>query len=229
MDLKSLKDSLHEARSDGIDVRALVIINPGNPTGQCLSQENMKEVIEFCHDERIVLLADEVYQTNIYQPEEPPFHSFKKVLRSMGDEFQRMELFSFHSISKGMIGECGRRGGYVECVNIDDDVLDQIYKLASISRCPNIHGQIMVDLMTNPPVEDDPSYGLYKHETDSIFESLKRCATKLAACFHSLEGMSCNDAQVSCMSSLSYVCLRRRSRLPSRPTWLPMRFMQQNC
>lgn len=195
MDLKSLKDSLHEARSDGIDVRALVIINPGNPTGQCLSQENMKEVIEFCHDERIVLLADEVYQTNIYQPEEPPFHSFKKVLRSMGDEFQRMELFSFHSISKGMIGECGRRGGYVECVNIDDDVLDQIYKLASISRCPNIHGQIMVDLMTNPPVEDDPSYGLYKHETDSIFESLKRCATKLAACFHSLEGMSCNDAQ----------------------------------
>jgi hypothetical protein len=37
----------------------------------------------------------------------------KKVAReTLGCE--RLELFSFHSTSKGLIGECGRRGGYME-------------------------------------------------------------------------------------------------------------------
>ena len=59
-------------------VRALVFINPGNPTGQCLSERNLKDLIHFCHKESIVLLADEVYQQNIYQ-DERPFVSAKKV------------------------------------------------------------------------------------------------------------------------------------------------------
>ena len=29
-----------------------------------------------------------------------------------------VELFSYHSVSKGFLGECGRRGGYMEMVNI---------------------------------------------------------------------------------------------------------------
>lgn len=195
MDVENLAGSLRTARDKGIDVRAMVVINPGNPTGQCLSQDTIRRVIEFCHKERIILLADEVYQTNIYYPEQRPFHSFKKVLRSMGAAYNDQELFSFHSISKGMVGECGRRGGYVECTNIDDAVLDQLYKMASISLCPNVQGQIMVDLMTNPPKEGDPSYPKYREEYDAIFESLKRRAALLAQCFHHMEGMTCNDAE----------------------------------
>ena len=61
------------------------------------------------------MLADEVYQANVYMPDSLPFHSFKKVLKNMGPEYESFELFSFHSVSKGMIGECGRRGGYFEC------------------------------------------------------------------------------------------------------------------
>jgi glutamate--glyoxylate aminotransferase len=59
-------------------VRALVFINPGNPTGQCLSEGNLRDLIHFCHKENIVMLADEVYQQNIYQ-DERPFISAKKV------------------------------------------------------------------------------------------------------------------------------------------------------
>ncbi|KAI7907038.1 pyridoxal phosphate-dependent transferase [Cokeromyces recurvatus] len=195
LDRDDLEKSLEEAQKKDINVRALVIINPGNPTGQCLSEENIREIIRFCHEKRIVLLADEVYQSNIYQPQHRPFHSFKKVLRSMGPEYQDQELFSFHSTSKGMIGECGRRGGYFECVNIDTEVMDQLYKIASISLCPNVHGQIMVDLMTNPPVEGDPSYPQYKAEIEAIYQSLTRRAEKLAKCFNNLEGVTCNDAE----------------------------------
>ena len=63
--------------------RAMVLINPGNPTGQVLSAFNLEEVIDFCQKERLVLLADEVYQTNIYNPKKP-FHSCKSILKKMG-------------------------------------------------------------------------------------------------------------------------------------------------
>ncbi|CAO3596296.1 unnamed protein product [Absidia cylindrospora] len=195
LEVHDLKKAVDKARDNGADMRALVIINPGNPTGQCLSIDNMRDIIEFCHNERLVLLADEVYQTNIYKPQSRPFHSFKQVLSSMGEKYNDQELFSFHSISKGMIGECGRRGGYVECVNIDDKVMDQLYKIASVSLCPNVQGQILVDLMTNPPVPGDESYPQYQEEVDAIYQSLIRRSTKLAGCFNSLEGMTCNEAE----------------------------------
>lgn len=41
-----------------------------------------------------------------------PFVSVKKVVRDLGKDFEGFELASFHSTSKGIIGECGRRGGY---------------------------------------------------------------------------------------------------------------------
>ncbi|KAG2194018.1 hypothetical protein INT47_009909 [Mucor saturninus] len=80
-------------------------------------------------------------------------------------------------------GQClynaGRCGGYFECVNLDNHVLEHIYKLASVTICPNIHGQIMVDLMYDPPHEGQVSYPLYQSEIASIYNSLKRHSKKL--------------------------------------------------
>ncbi|KAK9767227.1 alanine transaminase [Basidiobolus ranarum] len=195
MDIGELKKSVDTARQNGTDVRALCIINPGNPTGQCLAEQNMREVIEFCQREKLVLLADEVYQENIYMPRTRPFHSFKKVLKSMGPGFDDVELISFHSISKGMIGECGRRGGYFECQGIEQEVVDEMYKISSVSLCPNVQGQIMVDLMVNPPKPGDESYDLYQKEIDDIYQSLKRRSNLLCDAFNELEGVTCNKAE----------------------------------
>lgn len=197
LDVKQLTEIVTKARKQGTDVRALVIINPGNPTGQCLSAENMQEIVTFCYQQRLVLLADEVYQTNIYEPEHRPFTSFKKALMDHPSPEVRegLELVSFHSISKGMIGECGRRGGYYDCVNLDTQVLDQIYKMASVSLCPNLHGQILVDLMCNPPREGDPSYESYTKEIKAIYESLRRRSKKLEATFNRMEGVTCQPAE----------------------------------
>jgi glutamate--glyoxylate aminotransferase len=57
--------------AQGQRVRGLVFINPGNPTGQCLTEANLRDLIEFAVDNEIVLMADEVYQSNIYQDEKP--------------------------------------------------------------------------------------------------------------------------------------------------------------
>ncbi len=55
-----------QATADGKTVRALVVINPGNPTGGVLGRENQNDVVQFCEKNKLVLIADEVYQTNVY-------------------------------------------------------------------------------------------------------------------------------------------------------------------
>ncbi len=66
---------------------------------------NWPQVINFAHRHRLVLLVDEVYQVNCYEPS-LPFVSFRKVLSTMPKEIAaNQELFSFHSVSKGVIGE----------------------------------------------------------------------------------------------------------------------------
>lgn len=105
--------------------------------------------------------------------------------------YKSQELFSFHSVSKGVVGECGMRGGYVECLNIDPDVIAEMYKLCSVGLCSNTSGQVLVDLMVDPPKPGEPSYELYQRETTETYESLKRRAVKLVKFFNSLEGVTC--------------------------------------
>lgn len=62
-----------QARAEGKTVRALVVINPGNPTGGVLSRANQDAIVKFCEEEKLVLIADEVYQTNVYAGIPPPF------------------------------------------------------------------------------------------------------------------------------------------------------------
>ncbi|EPQ30985.1 uncharacterized protein PFL1_01174 [Pseudozyma flocculosa PF-1] len=203
LDVEAMARSIDEARARGTDVRALVIINPGNPTGQCLLEQNIRDLVRMAHDKRIVLLADEVYQANIYQPETRPFVSFKKVVRDFSkssDAAERriadeVELVSFHSISKGVSGECGRRGGYFELVNIDAAVEAEVYKMASISLCPSLQGQIGVDMLVKPPREGEPSYDVYRRETEAIHATLLERSEKMAAKFDALPGVEVQPAQ----------------------------------
>lgn len=192
MKIPELEKSLAAAQKKGISVRGIVVINPGNPTGQTLDVQNMREIVEFCHRHSLVLMADEVYQTNIYTP--TPFTSFKKVLSEMSDATIRksVQLVSFHSVSKGFLGECGQRGGYFELTNIDDGVANQLYKLASISLCSNVTGQLTTGLMVQSPKEGDVSYAQYIGERDGILASLKRRALVVAKALNELEGVKCN-------------------------------------
>ena len=74
--------------------------------------------------------------------DERPFVSCKKVMMDMGEPYSKHELLSFHTVSKGALGECGLRGGYVETTNIHPGTVDQIYKIASINLSPNTTGQV---------------------------------------------------------------------------------------
>jgi len=194
MEVSELERAYDDSVSKGVKPRALVIINPGNPTGQVLDRKNMEKAIDFCHRKNVILLADEVYQENVYTKDKP-FVSFKKVLCEMGEKYASLELASFHSVSKGIVGECGKRGGYMELVNFAPEVKSEVYKLASVGLCPNVVGQLMVGLMVRPPKEGEESYALYKKERDAVYESLRRRANLLNEALNKLEGVSCNPPE----------------------------------
>lgn len=194
LELNELKQQLQAARNAGKTVRALVVINPGNPTGQVLSEENQRDIVKFCKDEGLILLADEVYQENVYAVGKK-FNSFKKIARSMGLEDKDIAIISYQSVSKGYYGECGRRGGYMEVTGLPKDVKDQLYKLASVNLCSNISGQILMSLVMNPPKPGDESYERFAQERDGILSSLARRAKVLTEAMNKLEGVSCNAAE----------------------------------
>jgi aspartate/methionine/tyrosine aminotransferase len=184
-----LESSLREAEAQGIQVRAICVINPGNPTGSVMDRDNVAMVIRFAKAHDLAILADEVYQENVYL-EGDRFVSFAKVLVELGE--QDVSLFSFHSCSKGFMGECGQRGGYMELRNIPADVVAQILKLQSVGLCANLTGQMTTYCMVCPPRPGQPSHPLYVQERDAILDELKRRAVLLAEGLNRIPGIQCN-------------------------------------
>lgn len=194
LDIQELRHALREARKY-CHPRALCIINPGNPTGQVQSRKCVEDVIQFAAEEELFLMADEVYQDNIYA-QGCHFHSFKKVLFEMGPEYYNtVELASFHSSSKGYMGECGFRGGYMEIINMGPLVKAQLNKLVSVRLCPPVPGQVMMDLVVNPPQPGEPSYEQFTSEKWAVLNNLAEKAKLTEEGFNSIPGIHCNPVQ----------------------------------
>merc|ERR1719189_1623118 len=188
---------LQRAIKDGkkkCDVRAIVVINPGNPTGQVLTRANIESVIKFAYDEHLFIFADEVYQHNVYD-QNSAFHSFKKVIMEMGFPYSEMEMASFMSCSKGYMGECGMRGGYAEIVNMDPSVMAMLQKSISARLCPTVLGQACMDLVVNHPEPGEESFESWSKEKEAVLASLARRAEMVASSLNSIPGLSCNTVQ----------------------------------
>ncbi len=181
-----LTDSYEKAQAEGVNAVGIVVINPGNPTGALLSRDNITMVIRFARDRHLAIIADEVYQENVYR-EDLHFVSFARVMYEMKE--QEVPLFSLHSVSKGFLGECGHRGGYLEIRNVPPDVLAEFIKQQTISLCANVDGQLATYLMVAPPRPGDESYSTYVKERDAVLESLKAKASLLGEAVNRIPGM----------------------------------------
>jgi aspartate/methionine/tyrosine aminotransferase len=184
---QALTRSYDQARRDGTIPVGIVVINPGNPTGAVLPAENMRMIVRFARTHQLSIIADEVYQENVYE-QSLQFYSFAKILEEMRE--RDVTLFSLHSVSKGFLGECGHRGGYVEFRNMPDEVLAQFVKLQSISLCANLAGQFATYMMVAPPVRGEESHELYLRERDAILADLKLKAEILGKGVNNIQGMS---------------------------------------
>jgi aspartate/methionine/tyrosine aminotransferase len=114
----------------------------------------------------------------------------------MGAPFSdNVELVSMHSVSKGILGECGLRGGYVEFHNVDLFASDMLYKLKSVELCSNTVGQLSTYLMCDPPKEGRESSECvtqYQNERSEIFNGMKERAMLLTDTFNQMDNTSSN-------------------------------------
>lgn len=192
-DSRQIRKLIDARQAEGIDIKALVVINPGNPTGAILTEKDIKALIDIAAEHGIVLIADEVYQENVFVGE---FISMKKVLAKLvkqdPQQYLTVQLALLHSTSKGVSGECGQRGGYMELYGFTDNVKDVIFKLASINLCLVVSGQALMELMVNPPKPGDPSYELYDDETSQIKRELLERATALHHAFDKMDDVTCS-------------------------------------
>ncbi len=184
-----LVESIQKAHKNKINVKAIVVINPGNPTGAILDKPSIMQVINFAEENDLAIIADEVYQENLYGGE---FISFAKAI---GD--RNIPLFSLHSVSKGFYGECGQRGGYLEVRNpppVSNGNLsftELLFKVSSVNLCSNTIGQSLVYLMVNPPQRNTDAYELFTKEKQTILDDLFAKATIIRGSFESMDGMEC--------------------------------------
>ncbi|MBW2276620.1 MAG: aminotransferase class I/II-fold pyridoxal phosphate-dependent enzyme [Deltaproteobacteria bacterium] len=190
LDVSTLEESLTTAERDGVKVKAIVVINPGNPTGAVMDLETIRALIDFAREHRILIIADEVYQENVYGAE---FASFAKML---GDD-RSVPLVSLHSISKGFYGECGHRGGYLEVrnppavVGTDNNLVDLLLKVASVNLCPNTVGQLLTYLMVTPPEAGTEPHTLFVEERARILDDLHQKATMIREAFEQMDSVEC--------------------------------------
>ena len=189
LDRSILEDAITQAGRQGVTVKAIVVINPANPTGAVLPKESGKQVVEFAREHGVAIIADEVYQDNLYGAE---FISFAKLVGE-----QDIPLFSLHSTSKGFCGECGHRGGYVEVRNpprITDSgisFMDVLLKQASVCLCSNTIGQALTYLMVKPPPEGSPPHKRFVQEKEGILAALYEKAQMIRAAFEQMDGVRC--------------------------------------
>ena len=192
---KEFASIIRQSKSRGITPRCIIIINPNNPTGAVYGQPHLESVIELAAEERLLLLADEVYQENVFPPSE--FKSCKFALRSlqathaMDEKYSTLQLISLQSVSKGMVGEGGQRGGYFEAAGFSPFCKQQIQKLVTYTLQPTTVGQVLIECMVNPPQPGQASYPQYKQEYDSIFQRLKQKAEALYDAFKRMPGIVC--------------------------------------
>ncbi len=189
LDRAAIETPLIEAQEAGVKVKAIVVINPGNPTGAILDEASMGQVIDIAEEYGLAIIADEVYQDNLYGN---AWFSFARVLGS-----RQVPLFSLHSVSKGFYGECGHRGGYVEVRNpplvagCQLGFLDVLRKQASVSLCSNTCGQVLTYLMVTPPAPGSASYPTFSSEREKVLRDLYEKAVMIREGFSAMEGVEC--------------------------------------
>ena len=110
--------------------KAVLLCNPGNPTGVVYSREDMLQIGEFCRRHDLFLISDEVYREFCYR-DEPHFSA----LNIPGLE---QNVIMVDSVSK-RYNLCGARIGCV--VSHTAEVIAAITKLAQARLCPPVLGQ----------------------------------------------------------------------------------------
>ncbi|MFT4187288.1 MAG: pyridoxal phosphate-dependent aminotransferase [Aeromicrobium sp.] len=114
--------------------KAIVVINPNNPTGAVYSKETLEKIVELARRHSLILMADEIYDKILYG--EAKHHA----LAALAPDVLTL---TFNGLSKAY-RVCGYRAGWLAVTGPLEragDYLEGITLLASMRLCPNVPAQ----------------------------------------------------------------------------------------
>ncbi|MDH5184639.1 MAG: pyridoxal phosphate-dependent aminotransferase [Gammaproteobacteria bacterium] len=117
--------------------RAIVLINPNNPTGALYPDDLLKEIIEIARQHHLIIYADEIYDKMLYDGAQ---HT---AIASLADD---VLFVSFNGLSKNYRA-CGYRAGWMVVSGEKrhaEDYLEGLNILASMRLCSNVPGQFAI-------------------------------------------------------------------------------------
>jgi alanine-synthesizing transaminase len=114
--------------------KAIVVINPNNPTGVLYSTELLQQIVDIAREHGLVILADEVYDKVLYDGvKHTPIGSLSTDVLTL----------TFNSLSKSY-RSCGYRAGWLVVSGdkrLAKDYIEGLNMLSNMKLCSNVPGQ----------------------------------------------------------------------------------------
>lgn len=114
--------------------KAILLCNPGNPTGCLYSKEELTELIKLVKKYDLYLIVDEVYREFCYDEDFTSVLSFPDVNEN---------VIVIDSISK-VFSACGARIGFLVTRNVE--IQKVVEKYAQLRLCPPYYGQKLAEV-----------------------------------------------------------------------------------
>ena len=158
------------------NTRAIVIINPNNPTGALYPDELLREIVAIAREHGLIIYADEVYDKVLY---DGVTHT---AIASLSEDVLTV---TFNGLSKNY-RSCGYRAGWM-VVSGDKraagDYIEGLNMLASMRLCANVPGQYAIQT----------ALGGYQSIDDLVAEGGRMCRQRDLAhqLITAIPGVSC--------------------------------------
>lgn len=117
--------------------KAIVVINPNNPTGALYPDAVLREIVQVAREHQLIIFADEIYDKTLYDG-----HTHTSIAALADDVL----ILTFNGLSKNYRA-CGYRAGWM-VVSGDKrharDYIEGLNMLASMRLCANTPGQLAI-------------------------------------------------------------------------------------
>jgi len=121
----------------GPSTRAIVLINPNNPTGALYPDDLLREIIEIARQHQLIVFADEIYDKVLYDG------ATHTSVAALADD---LLFVTFNGLSKNYRA-CGYRAGWMVVSGEKRharDYIEGLDMLASMRLCSNVPGQYAI-------------------------------------------------------------------------------------
>ncbi|HXD04748.1 MAG TPA: pyridoxal phosphate-dependent aminotransferase [Burkholderiaceae bacterium] len=132
-----MPDTADIARKITPNTRAIVVINPNNPTGALYPDSVLQEIVELARRHQLIVFADEIYDKTLYDG---------RTHTSIGSLADDVLCVTFNGLSKNY-RSCGYRAGWMIVSGEKKharDYIEGLNMLASMRLCSNTPGQLAI-------------------------------------------------------------------------------------